>query len=74
MENNIAERTIVLRLDLVKRLEQALLAYPGLNLNSVINEALELWLRGPQEATRNVNPFIVAESKGFGPVLKKENF
>ena len=74
MENNIAERTIVLRLDLVKRLEQVLLAYPGLNLNSVINEALELWLRGPQETTRNVNPFIIAESKGFGPVLKKENF
>lgn len=71
---NIAEITIIIRRDLEKRLEEVLSAYPGLNINSIVNEALELWLRGPQENTRYVNPFIIDASKGFGPVLKKEKF
>jgi hypothetical protein len=59
--------------DLVKRIEKSLKAYPGLNFTLVVNQALEQWLQGPQSIhlSQTHQPFIIDNSKGFGPAAKK---
>lgn len=73
MKIKVLEKTVILNQDLVNRLKKVISSYPGLNLNMVVNEALEEWLSGPCTNTLKRDIFIKDASKGFGPELLKGN-
>ena len=67
------KKSINISEDLVRRIEKSLKAYPGLNFTLVVNQALEQWLQGPQSInlTKTHQHFIIDNTKGFGPQVKK---
>jgi hypothetical protein len=71
MSKTIVKKSINLPDDLVKEIEKKIQNYPGLNFTLVVNQALEQWLRGPQEIKlwreKERDSFIEDNSKGFGP-------
>lgn len=71
MKIEVLEKTVILNQDLANRLLKTISNYPGLNLNQVVNEALEEWLSGPGTNTFKRSIFITDASKGFGPELLK---
>lgn len=71
MKIKMIEKTIIVNQDLANRLEKVISNYPGLNLNVVVNQALEEWLRGPCTNTFKRDTFITDAPKGFGPELLK---
>ena len=69
MRIDIVEKTINVNPDLAKRLEKVISNYPSLNLNVVVNQALEEWLKSPSTNILKREPFITDAPKGFGPEL-----
>lgn len=71
MTKNVVKKSINLPENLVKEIEKKILNYPGLSFTLVVNQALEQWLRGPQEIKlwreKERDYFIIDNSKGFGP-------
>ena len=72
MEKNIITKHIELPISLVKKIEKKIQNYPTLNLNTVIIEALELWLQGTDQVKleKDRELFINDNSTGFGPRAK----
>jgi hypothetical protein len=69
MKENYIEKTVVLSIDLEKRIEAMIEMYPGLNFSIIVRQALEQWLQGNQIFKQKHGDFIIDPSKGVGPTL-----
>ncbi len=63
------EKTIVISERLKRKLDNIMLDSPELNLSLIVNQALEEWLKCSHSIKLRPDPFIIDNSKGFGPRL-----